>query len=73
MVSSDAIAATNVHPEAAQSMMMQPMYDYDEGIKRYTKKIYSELIDIIQNTLPEGSNADNDDKNPEELKGYHSR
>ena len=47
-------------------------YDYEEGIKKYTKKIYSELLDIVQSILPE-SIDDREDRlsPPEDIKGYH--
>jgi len=46
-----------------------PVYDLDEGLKKYQKKVYSELIDVVQSILPEGE----EEKSPEELKGYHSK
>ena len=49
------------------------VYDYDEGIRKHSKRIYSEIIDVIQSVVPTGDALDTDEKNPEEIKGYHHK
>jgi len=51
-----------------------PLYDYEEGVKKYTKKIYSEILDVISTILPE-TTEDKEDKlfQPEELKSFHHK
>ena len=53
---------------------MQQDYDFEEGVKRYTKRIYSEMIDLVQSILPEQV-EEREEKNthPEEIKGYHAK
>jgi hypothetical protein len=50
------------------------VYDYEEGVKKYTKKIYSEILDVITSILPEPL-EDREDKlfQPEELKSLHHK
>lgn len=62
--------AQGIPVEPAQGGNPLPVYDYDEGIRKYTKKIYTDILDVVTSILPEGSEQA-EDKNPEELKGYH--
>jgi hypothetical protein len=46
--------------------------DTEEGIKRYTKQVFSEIMDVVHSIVPKGD-VDFDDRDPEEIKGHHSR
>jgi hypothetical protein len=46
--------------------------DTEEGIKRYTQKTYAEIMDVIHSIVPRGD-GDFDDRDLEEIKGYHMR
>jgi hypothetical protein len=50
------------------------VYDYEEGVKKHTKKIYSEILDVISTILPEAV-EEKEEKHfqPEELKTYHQK
>lgn len=58
-----------VSPNVQQTLLPQPVYDYEEGVKRHIKKIYSEIIDIVT-TIPEQAEEDKFFQ-AEELKSYH--
>lgn len=76
MASNNLDVSPNVNPEnggvPAPQQVSMAIYDYEEGIKKYQRKIYAELIDVVQGILPEAL-ADMEEKNAEEIKGYHTQ
>ena len=57
------------------------LIDTEEGLRKYTKKVYSDIIEVIQSVVvvPQANpfsidNIDFDDKGSiEEMKGYHQK
>jgi len=41
-------------------------------LRKYTKKVYSDIIDVVQSVLPENLEV-NEEKAVEEMKGYHQK
>ena len=51
-------------------------YDYEEGVKKYTKRVYNELLEIVQGVLPEGQDEREEKMSTpqfEEIKEYHKK
>ena len=44
------------------------LFDFDEGIRKYVKRIFNPIIEVVQQTCPEIEPAD---KQLEEYKAYH--
>ena len=44
------------------------LYDFDEGIRKYVRKIFNPILDVVHQTCPEGEPAE---KQLEEYKAYH--
>lgn len=44
------------------------LYDFDEGIKKYMRRVFNPILDVVHQTCPEGEPAD---KQLEEYKAYH--
>jgi hypothetical protein len=46
------------------------LYDFDEGIRKYVKRIFNPVLEIVHQTCPEAEPAD---KQLEEYKAYHQK
>lgn len=56
--------------ESVNGVNNSNLYDFDEGIRKYVKRIFNPVLDIVNQTCPEVEPAD---KHLEEYKAYHQK
>ncbi len=46
------------------------LYDFDEGIRKYVRRVFNPILEVVHQTSPEAEPAD---KQLEEYKAYHQK
>lgn len=65
-----AILGGAISIDSANGLNNSNLYDFDEGIRKYVKRIFNPVLDIVHQTCPEAEPAD---KQLEEYKAYHQK